>query len=80
MFIKFYDNNPKTESPSDVLQNDQHMFEMVKNINFAFRKKNANGMKRDRSTPPVPSVPFKKQSILFKYLPYWSDLEVQQCV
>jgi Domain of unknown function (DUF4218)/Domain of unknown function (DUF4216) len=38
------------------------------------------GKKRDRGTPPVPGVPFKKQSIFFKYLPYWADLEVPHAI
>jgi hypothetical protein len=48
---------------------------MVKNIHVVFGKKNLDGTNRDRSTPPVASVPFKKQSIFFQYLPYWPDLE-----
>ena len=35
---------------------------------------------RDRSTPPVEGVPFKKQSIFFQYLPYWPDLEVSYAI
>ena len=49
---------------------------MVKNIRDVYGKKNPDGTNRDRSTPPVEGVPFKKQSIFFQYLPYWPDLEV----
>ena len=43
-------------------------------------EKNIDGTNRDRSTPPVEGVPFKKQSIFFQYLPYWSDLEVPHAI
>jgi hypothetical protein len=66
----------ETEPPPERRQNGQHVFEMVKNIRVIFEKKNPDGTNRDRSTPPVASVPFKKQSIFFQYLPYWPDLEV----
>jgi hypothetical protein len=52
-----YDNTPETEPPPERRQNGQHVFEMVKNIHVVLGKKNADGMKRDRSTPPVPGVP-----------------------
>lgn len=80
LFFKFYDNKPETESPPERRQNGQHVFEMVKHIHVDFGKKNADGTKRDRSTPPVPGVPFKKKSIFFKYLPYWPDLEVPHAI
>ena len=37
-------------------------------------------MNKDRSTPPVKGVPFKKQSIFFQYLPYWLDLVVPHAI
>ena len=55
------------------------MYKMVKNICVVYGKKNPDGMNRDRSTPPVEGVPFKKQSI-FQYLPYWPDLEVSHAI
>ena len=56
------------------------MYRMVKNIRVVYGKKNPDGMNRDRSTPPVEGVPFKKQSIFFQYLPYWPDLEVPHAI
>ena len=53
---------------------------MAKNIRVVYEKKNPDGMNRDRSTPPVEGVPFKKQSIFFQYLPYWLDLEVPHAI
>ena len=53
---------------------------MVKNIQVVFDKKTLEGKTRDRSTPLVPCVPFKKQSIFFKYLPYCTDLEVPHAI
>jgi hypothetical protein len=53
---------------------------MVKNICVIYGKKNPYGMNKDRSTPHVEGVPFKKQSIFFQYLPYWPDLEVLHAI
>jgi hypothetical protein len=53
---------------------------MVQNIHVVYGKKNPNGTIRDRSTPPIEGVPFKKQSIFFQYLPYWPDLEVPHAI
>jgi hypothetical protein len=53
---------------------------MVKNIRAVLGKKNPDGMTKDRSTPPVVGVPFKKHSIFFQYLPYWPDLEVPHAI
>jgi hypothetical protein len=33
-----------------------------------------------RDTPPIDSVPFRKLSIFFLYLPYWSDLAVRHSI
>jgi hypothetical protein len=53
---------------------------MVKNIRVIYGKKNPDGTNRDRGTPPIEGVPFKKQSIFFQYLPYWLDLEVPHAI
>ena len=47
---------------------------MVKNIEVVFRKGTVKGQKR-KKTPTLTDIPFKKQSIFFKYLPYWKDLQ-----
>jgi hypothetical protein len=39
-----------------------------------------DGKKRNRDKTPIDSVPFKKQSIFYKYLPYWADLEVHHAI
>src|ERR1041384_6346273 len=51
------------------------MFEMVKNINVVLGKGKIMGKKR-KKTKVSREVAFKKQSIFFKYLPYWKDLEI----
>jgi hypothetical protein len=71
---------PETEPPLERRQNGQHVFKMVKNICVVFGKKNPDGTNRDRSTPPIVSAPFKKQSIFFQCLPYWPDLEVPHAI
>jgi hypothetical protein len=50
------------------------VFEMVKNIEVVFGKGIIKGQKRMK-TPTLTDIPFKKQSIFFKYLPYWKDLQ-----
>jgi hypothetical protein len=47
---------------------------MLKNIEVIFRKGTVKGQKR-KKTPTLTNVPFKKQSIFFKYLPFWKDLQ-----
>jgi len=37
-------------------------------------------MKKNRDKTPIEDVPFKKQSIFYKYLPYWGDLEVRHAI
>ena len=80
IYFRYYDNKPDIEPPPERRKNGQHVFEMVKNIRVVLRKKNLDGMKKDRSTPPVANVPFKKQLILFQYLPYWPNLEVPHAI
>jgi hypothetical protein len=48
--------------------------EMVKNIEVVFRKGTVKRQKR-KKTLTLTDIPFKKQSIFFKYLPYWKDLQ-----
>ena len=80
LFFRFYDNTPKIEPPLERCHNREHVYRMVKNICVVYGKKNPNGTNRDRSTPPIEGVPFKKQSIFFQYLPYWLDLEVPHAI
>ena len=75
IYFRYYDNTPENEPPPERHQNGQHMFEMVKNIRVVLGKKNPDGTKKDRSTPLVAGLPFKKQSIFFQYMPYWPYLE-----
>ena len=46
---------------------------------FIYGKKE-DGEKRKRDKAPIDGVPFKKQSIFYKYLPYWADLEVRHAI
>jgi len=39
-----------------------------------------DGKKKNRDKAPIKGVPFKKQSIFYKYLPYWGDLEVRHAI
>jgi hypothetical protein len=80
IYFKYYDNKPENEPPPKRCKNGQHVFEMVKNICIILKKKNLDGTKKDRSTPPVAGAPFKKQSIFFQYLPYWPGLQVPHAI
>jgi hypothetical protein len=48
---------------------------MVRTIQVTCGKMMKDGKKRNRDKAPIKGVPFKKQSIFYKYLPYWVDLE-----
>jgi len=52
---------------------------MVRTIQVIYGKKE-DGMKRKRDKAPIDGIPFKKQFILYKYLPYWVDLEVHHAI
>ena len=60
LFFRFYDNTPEIEPPPERCYNGEHVYRMVKNIRVIYEKKNPDGTNRDRSTPPVEGVPFKK--------------------
>jgi hypothetical protein len=55
------------------------VFEIVKNIKVVFRKGTVKRQKR-KKTPTLTDIPFKKQSIFFKYLPYWKDLQTYHSI
>ena len=79
---KFYSSfDGKFELHSAPLQRDGHyVFKMVWTIQVIYRKKKEDGKKRKRDKAPIDGVPFKKQSIFYKYLPYWADLEVSHAI
>ena len=54
-------------------------FKMVRTIQVIYGKEE-DGKKRKRDKAPINGVPFKKQSIFYKYLSYWADLEVRHAV
>jgi hypothetical protein len=52
---------------------------MIKNINVVFRKPVKR--KKRKKTEKVPKdSPFKKQSIFFRYLPYWKEFEISHAI
>jgi hypothetical protein len=55
------------------------VFEIIKNINALFGKP-VNGIKRKKSEKPPKDSPFKKQSIFFRYLPYWKEFEIGHAI
>ena len=60
LFFRFYDNTLKIEPPPERRHNGEHVYRMVKIIRVVYGKKNPDGTNRDRSTPPIEGVPFKK--------------------
>ena len=59
-----------------VQQDGNYVFNMVHTIQVTYRKRKKYGKKRKRDKTPINGAPFKEQSIYYKYLPYWADLEV----
>jgi hypothetical protein len=55
------------------------MFEMIKNINVVFREP-VKGKKRKKNKKAPKDSPFKKQSIFFRYLSYWKELEIGHAI
>jgi hypothetical protein len=48
---------------------------MIKNINVIF-KKPVKGIKRKKTKKAPKDSPFKKQSIFFRYIPYWKEFKI----
>jgi len=72
LYLKYFGNIPKDEDrPSERRHDGQYVLQMMKNIRVIYGKKKMDGTPRDRSTPPIEVVPFKKKSIFFQYLEYW---------
>jgi hypothetical protein len=55
------------------------VFEMIKNINIDFRRP-VKGKKLKKNEKAPKDSPFKKQSIFFKYIPYWQDFEIGHAI
>jgi hypothetical protein len=51
------------------------VLKMVKKINVVFVKP-VKGIKRKKSEKHPKDLPFKKQSIFFRYLPYWKEFKI----
>jgi hypothetical protein len=48
---------------------------MINNINVIFEKPK-KGKKRKKTENAPKDSPFKKQPIIFRYLPYWKEFEI----
>src|SRR5438105_15120257 len=78
---KYFDNTEEKEVTPRHLDG-KLVFEMVKNIKVAFgkptkpmqkRKKTTGSDKQTKKDEPT----FKKQSVFYKYLSYWEELDVR---
>jgi hypothetical protein len=72
--MKMYFDNTVEKDSALKQYTGKFVFEMVKNIKVLFEKGTVKGQKR-KKTPTLTDIPFKKQSIFFKYLPYWKNLQ-----
>ena len=61
-----------------VKQDGHYIFEMVRTIQVTYGKMTKDGKKRNRDKTAIDGVPFKKQSMLYKYLLYWADQSAMQ--
>jgi len=66
--------------PAPAKPDGHTVFQMVKDIEVEYGKMTKDGKMKNRDKAPKVGVPFKKQSIFFKYLPYWEDLEVRHAI
>ncbi|XP_052137336.1 uncharacterized protein LOC127755701 [Oryza glaberrima] len=80
---KYFDSTVEKGVAPEPWKGDK-VFRMTKNLKVGFgkvKKKETNKRKRnDAEVPASPSVPFKKHSIFFKYLPYWKDLDIRHSI
>src|SRR6266542_48463 len=81
---KYFDNTEEKEVAPRHLYG-KLVFEMMKNIKVVFgklpkpmqkRKKTGGSDKQAKKDEPT----FKKQSVFYKYLPYWEDLDVRHAI
>jgi hypothetical protein len=59
-------------------QDDEFVFEMIKNINVVFVKPVKGKKRKKKEKTPKDSL-FMKRSIFFGYLPYWKEFELGHC-
>jgi hypothetical protein len=55
------------------------VFKIIKNINIVFGKP-MKEKKRKKNKKSLKDSPFKKQSIFFRYLPYWTEFEIGHAI
>lgn len=89
MMNRYFNNNdePQLDEPEKTKYGEK-VFDMVKDmdqVEFGKKKKNDGitiGKKRKRGEMEKPSVfvPFKKQYIFFKHLPYWKELHTPRAI
>jgi hypothetical protein len=60
-------------------RDDKIVFQMIKNIQVVFRK-SVKGEKRKKNKKALKDSQFKKQSIFFRYLPYWKEFEIGHAI
>jgi hypothetical protein len=74
---QFDDTIKNDEAPKH--RDDKFVFAMIKNINVVFRKPVKGGRRKKTEKVPKDS-PFNKQSIFFRYLPYWKEFKIGHAI
>ena len=73
---KYFDNNSELQSTAPWGNSKgKRFFSIVSKLKFVFGKKTKDGKPR-KNVKPAPGATFKKKSIFFEYLEYWSELDV----
>jgi hypothetical protein len=78
-FYNLFDGMPELHS-APIQRDGRYVLNMVRTIQIIYGNKKEDGKKRKRDKAPIDGVPFKKQSIFYKHLLYWVDLEVRHAV
>jgi hypothetical protein len=65
LYLRYYGDIPENEPPLERCHNGEYVYKMLKYIHIIYGKKKSDGTIKDRSTPPIEGIPFKKQSIFF---------------
>jgi hypothetical protein len=72
--MKIYFDNMIEKDNASKWYTRKLLFEMVKNIQVVFGK-GTRKRQKGKKAPTLTDMPFKKQSIFLKYIPYWKDLK-----
>jgi hypothetical protein len=78
LYLKYFGDIPEDEEqPLERRHDGQYVYQMVKSTRIIYGKNKMDGTPRDRSTPPIEGIPFKKSQSSFSILNighnWWSE-------